>query len=91
MTITSDSFKMHIESKDNQSKADRAKFLYGNYTFDCALPQNWITNTIEKTGQMYEDIVNGFVWGYIGKDYEGPLPLNLKACDILKQLEDYDF
>lgn len=91
MTINSSTFKAHIEMKDQKTKGERAKELYSHYTFDCALPQNWITSTIQKTGQKYEDIVNGFVWGYIGKDYEGPLPLNLDACLILEKLEDYDF
>jgi len=85
-------FKSHIKSKESQSKLERATFLYGNYTFDCALPQNWVDSTAKLIPSVSQiEIVSGFVWLYLGKDNIGqPAPLTLTACDILQALELVD-
>jgi hypothetical protein len=89
--MDAETFKKHIEMKDQQTKKERADFLYNpnRYTFDCALPQNWIYSTMEKTGANYDEISSGFVWGYL-REYNGPLPLNLNACAILEKLEELE-
>lgn len=85
--LTSENFKNHIASKDSpQSKGERAQFLYGSYNYDCSLPENWIRESMVKTGNTYNDFTSNFVWLYIGND-DMPAPLNPEGCDILAKLE----
>jgi len=88
MTLTASNFKAHVVMKDNQSKGDRAKFLYGSYTFDCSLPNNWVQETSNKLNIPIYDVTCNFIWLYLGNDSNGqPAPLNLKGCDMLERLE----
>lgn len=87
--ITSGSFKAHIESKESQTKQERANFLYGSYTFDCSLPQNWVNAASHALGISQDEIVYNFVWLYFDKNTFGQAaPLNLKGCEILEKIEN---
>lgn len=83
--LDSSDFQMHIESKDRITTGQRAKHLYGQYTYDHALPQSFIN---EMNDMGFEDIGAYFVWLYFDHSIMGiPAPLNLEACEMLKEYE----
>ena len=49
----------HLES--NPSKGEAAKALYGDITYDTALPVGWVTN-MENMG--HSNVSSHFVWVY---------------------------
>lgn len=86
--LDSQDFKRHIEYKDRITKHARAKYLYGQYTFDTALPQAWVENVKLATGYSHSEIVSEFVWLYFKYNPMGmPAPLSMKGCDILEEYE----
>jgi hypothetical protein len=87
--ITANSFMAHIKSKEGMSKEERAKFLYSSYTFDCALPQEWVNFWSQKLQTPQSEIVSNFVWLYFKKyTFDGqPAPLTIRGCEILQAIE----
>ena len=87
--LTSSDFKANIELKDSLTKKDRADFLYPSYfTYDCALPHNWILDVSKRLKVEYGDITSNFIWLYPpGLHFGQPAPLTLKACQWLSELE----
>lgn len=92
--LTASTFKAHIKMKESYTKQERAKFLYGFYTFDCSLPQHWVDYAGQALKCQDADIIDicpHFVWLYLGNDHFGqPAPLNLKGCEILERLEEIE-
>ena len=87
--LNSSNFKMHIESKDRITKQERANHLYSQYTFDTALPQDWVNSVVIQTGRTHEEVVSQFVWLYFDHSSFGqPAPLSLDACDTLFTFEE---
>ena len=83
--LCSSDWKQHIELQDRVTKHQRANKLYGQYTFDTALPQNWVKDMICMTGHTHGEIVSQFVWLYFDHDAFGqPAPLTLEGCEMLR-------
>ena len=83
--ITAKDFRLHVESKNKQTKGEIAKHLYGPYTYDTALPIDWVTKVQKETG--YKDVASHFVWIYMHNHYTGPAPLTIEGCNILAEIE----
>ena len=82
-------FKQHIAMKDTITKGERAKFLYPHFTYDFALPQEWVNEMVKK-GYNYDTVVSSFVWGYSGEsdNFGQAFPLNLNACEMLENCDE---
>lgn len=83
--LDAENFRLHIIMQDRESKVARANHLYGNYTFDTALPHDWVDSVVKKTIYTHEQVVSQFVWLYFNHNACGqPAPLTLEGCDILE-------
>lgn len=84
--FTADDFKKYLKL-NAPTKGEIAEKLYGNLTYDIALPNGFISEMVEFNHTVPE-ITLSFVWIYPpGSTFGEPAPLTLKACDWLKQYQ----
>ncbi len=70
------------------SKGDLAKEVYPDQTFDCALPQQWVNQTVDDLGVKHHDVTSQFVWLYKSGDPFGhPAPLTAEAKTLLNRIK----
>ena len=85
--LSSTDFRHHLKVKSSISKNERAKQLYGPYTFDCALPVGWLDRASQILDKPAWNISESFVWLYLANEDGQPAPLTLEACDWLETIQ----
>ena len=84
--LESECYRLHIEMKDRKTKHDRAVELYGQYTFDTAIPVAWAKAVSVNCEVSIDEVYTNFVWLYLN-NFGRPAPLTQRGCDILKMRE----
>lgn len=83
-----DDFMHHIELKDRTTVGERAKFLYGKFTYDTALPERWLKHFSAVVDEPRAVVSSQFVWIYPPSSIFGqPAPLTIEACKLLALYE----
>ena len=86
--LDASSFKMHVRMKDRITKGERVEHLYGQYTFDTAIPLQFAECVQRVTNATIDEAYSEFVWLYFDHNAMGqPAPLSERGCDILLQYE----
>ncbi len=57
-----------INQLDGITKGELAKQVYGDATYDIALPQQWLDDAVEELGVDYHVFLSGVVWLYPNPD-----------------------
>ena len=71
--------------KHPTSKGDICKNLLKDFTFDYALPENWVQDMKSKLKVEYHYITCQFVWGYPKGNFFGcPVPLTEDAQRLIQ-------
>lgn len=84
-TYTPEELRVHIETKLSFTLKERAERIYGDMTFDYALPKRWLCHFAETVGVEKWKASKQFVWIYPEGSIAGePGPLSVEACSMLE-------
>ncbi|MBS1250436.1 MAG: hypothetical protein MAG431_02030 [Chloroflexi bacterium] len=77
-----DTFRQHIISK-TITLGEQAKRLYGNMTYDTALPKQFVDDMASDLGVPQAEVTRNFVWLYTNSGGQAA-PLSEKGCVMLE-------